>query len=133
VTEATQTQTPTATPAPAKRPARPRPPPVTVTPAAIARVRELLEKRGKPSLGVRVGVRSRGCSGLSYTLEYVDTANPGDEGVKAEDVIIFIDPKAAMFLFGTEMDFVEEKLQSGFVFRNPNEKGRCGCGESFHV
>ncbi|HEX2113366.1 MAG TPA: iron-sulfur cluster assembly accessory protein [Alphaproteobacteria bacterium] len=112
---------------------RPRPPPITVTPAAIARVRELLSKRGKPSLGVRVGVRTRGCSGLSYTLEYVDHANPGDEGVQAEDVKIFIDPKASMFLFGTEMDFVEEKLQSGFVFRNPNEKGRCGCGESFHV
>jgi iron-sulfur cluster assembly protein len=119
--------------APARRPARPRPPPITVTQAAIARVRDLLEKRGKPSLGVRIGVRSRGCSGLSYTLEFVDTANPGDEGVQAEDVKIFIDPKASMFLFGTEMDFVEEKLQSGFVFRNPNEKGRCGCGESFHV
>ncbi len=132
MTEASQTQAPP-TAAPARRPTRPRPPPVTVTPAAIARVRELLTKRGKQSLGVRVGVRSRGCSGLSYTLEYVDTATPGDEGVKAEDVVIFIDPKAAMFLFGTEMDYVEEKLQSGFVFRNPNEKGRCGCGESFHV
>jgi iron-sulfur cluster assembly protein len=127
-----------ATPAPAatakpKRPLRPRPPAITVTPAAITRVRELLAKRGKPSLGVRVGVRTRGCSGLSYTLEYVDQANPGDEGVQAEDVKIFIDPKASMFLFATEMDYVEEKLQSGFVFRNPNEKGRCGCGESFHV
>lgn len=132
MTEASQTQT-QAKPAPARRPARPRPPPITVTPAAIARVRDLLAKRGKPSLGVRVGVRSRGCSGLSYTLEYADAANPGDEGVKVEDVVILIDPKAAMFLFGTEMDFVEEKLQSGFVFRNPNEKGRCGCGESFHV
>jgi iron-sulfur cluster assembly protein len=125
-----------AAPAPAakpKRPLRARPPAITVTPAAIARVRDLLAKRGKPSLGVRVGVRTRGCSGLSYTLEYVDEANPGDEGVQAEDVKIFIEPKASMFLFGTEMDFVEEKLQSGFVFRNPNEKGRCGCGESFHV
>ena len=126
----TQTETGSAKP---KRPLRPRPPAVTVTPAAIARVRDLLAQRGKPSLGVRVGVRTRGCSGLSYTLEYVDQANPGDEGVQAEDVKIFIDPKASMFLFGTEMDFVEEKLQSGFVFRNPNEKGRCGCGESFHV
>ncbi len=131
--DASPTQATPATAAPARRPARPRPPPITVTPAAIARVRDLLGKRGKPSLGVRVGVRSRGCSGLSYTLEYVDTANPGDEGVQAEDVKILIDPKASMFLFGTEMDFVEEKLQSGFVFRNPNEKGRCGCGESFHV
>jgi iron-sulfur cluster assembly protein len=133
VSEAMQTPSTPTNAAPPKRPARPRPPPITVTPAAIARVRELLAKRGKPSVGVRVGVRSRGCSGLSYTLEYVDATNPGDEGVRAEDVTIFIDPKAAMFLFGTEMDFVEEKLQSGFVFRNPNEKGRCGCGESFHV
>ena len=131
--DASPIQATPAKPAPAKRPLRPRPPPITVTPAAIARVRDLLAKRGKPSLGVRVGVRTRGCSGLSYTLEYVDQANPGDEGVQAEDVKIFIDPKASMFLFGTEMDFVEEKLQSGFVFRNPNEKGRCGCGESFHI
>jgi iron-sulfur cluster assembly protein len=132
VNDASPTQTETA-PAKPKRPLRPRPPAITVTPGAIARVRELLASRGKPSLGVRVGVRTRGCSGLSYTLEYVDQANPGDEGVQAEDVKIFIDPKASMFLFGTEMDYVEEKLQSGFVFRNPNEKGRCGCGESFHV
>jgi iron-sulfur cluster assembly protein len=123
----------TTAPAAPKRPVRPRPAAITVTPAAIARVRELLAKRGKPSLGVRVGVRSRGCSGMTYTLEYADAANPGDEAVKAEDVVILIDPKASMFIFGTEMDFVEEKLQSGFVFRNPNEKGRCGCGESFHV
>ncbi len=117
----------------AKRPARPRPAAITVTPAALARVRELLAKRGKPSLGVKVGVRSRGCSGLSYTLEYADAKGPADEAVEVDGVTILIDPKASMFIFGTEMDFVEEKLQSGFVFRNPNEKGRCGCGESFHV
>ena len=119
--------------APAKRPARARPQAITVTPAALARVRQLLEKRGQPSLGVRVGVRSRGCSGLSYTLEYADSKAPADEAVAVDGVTIFIDPKASMFIFGTEMDYVEDKLQSGFVFRNPNEKGRCGCGESFHV
>ena len=117
-----------------RKPRAPRPAPVSVTQAAIERVRALLAKRGKPSFGVRVGVRTRGCSGLSYTLEYADAAEPGDEMIKpTDDVTILIAPKAAMFLFGTEMDFVEEKLQSGFVFRNPNEKGRCGCGESFHV
>ena len=123
----------TATPA-ARRPARPRPAPIKVTPAAVERVKALVEKRGKPSYGVRVGVRTRGCSGLSYTLEYADQANPGDEVVElGEELRVLIDPKASMFLFGTEMDYVEEKLQSGFTFRNPNEKGRCGCGESFHV
>lgn len=121
------------TSAPARKPARPRPAPITVTAAAVARVRALLDKRGKPSAGVRIGVRTRGCSGLSYTLEYADTVGPADEVVEAEGVRIIIDPKASMFVFGTEMDFVEDKLQSGFVFRNPNEKGRCGCGESFHV
>ncbi len=120
--------------APPARPRAPRPPPVTVTPAAMERVRALLAKRGKPSYGVRVGVRTRGCSGLSYTLEYADGAEPGDEELKpADDIRILIAPKAAMFLFGTEMDFVEEQFKSGFTFRNPNEKGRCGCGESFHV
>jgi len=116
-----------------KRPPRARPQAITVTPAALERVRQLLEKRGKPSVGVRVGVRSRGCSGLSYTLEYADSKGPADEAVEVDGITIFIDPKASMFIFGTEMDYVEDKLQSGFVFRNPNEKGRCGCGESFHV
>ena len=117
-----------------RRPRAPRPPPVSVTPAAVDRVRALLARRGKPSYGVRVGVRTRGCSGLSYTLEYADAAEPGDEELRpADGITILIAPKAAMFLFGTEMDFVEEKLKSGFTFRNPNEKGRCGCGESFHV
>jgi iron-sulfur cluster assembly protein len=120
--------------APPKRAPRVRPPPITVTEAAVERVRALLDKRGKPSFGVRVGVRTRGCSGMTYTLEYADDKGPADEVVEpAQDVKILIDPKASMFVFGTEMDFVEEKLQSGFVFRNPNEKGRCGCGESFHI
>ena len=120
--------------APAARPRAPRPPPVSVTPAAVERVRALLAKRGKPSYGVRVGVRTRGCSGLSYTLEYADAADPGDEVLRpTDDIAILIAPKAAMFLFGTEMDFVEEQFKSGFTFRNPTEKGRCGCGESFHV
>lgn len=105
----------------------------TITPSALERVFQMLESRGKPSLGIRVGVRSRGCSGLSYTLEFCDEVHPGDEVVEEKDVKIFIDPKAIMFVVGTEMDFVEEKLQSGFVFQNPNEKGRCGCGDSFHV
>jgi len=121
------------TAAPAKPARRPKPAAITVTPAAVARVRELLEKRGKPSAGIRIGIRSKGCSGLSYTIEYADEPGVGDESVVLDGVTVLIDPKASLFIFGTEMDFVEEKLQSGFVFRNPNEKGRCGCGESFHV
>lgn len=105
----------------------------TLTDAAAARVQVLLESRGKPSAGIRIGVRTKGCSGLSYTLEFVDTPIPGDEIVENQGVTIYIDPKAVLFVVGTQMDYVEEELQSGFLFRNPNEKGRCGCGESFHV
>ena len=106
---------------------------MTVTEAAATRIQALLDKRGKPSVGIRVGVRSRGCSGLTYTLEYADEKGKFDEVVQQKGVTILIDPKATMFIIGTEMDYVEDKLQSVFTFRNPNEKGRCGCGESFHV
>jgi iron-sulfur cluster assembly protein len=106
---------------------------LTVTEAAAERIHGLLAARGKPALGVRVGVRSRGCSGLTYTIEYADEKGKFDEVVEDKGVTVLVDPKAVMFIIGTEMDYVEEKLQSGFVFRNPNEKGRCGCGESFHV
>ena len=106
---------------------------LTMTDSAADRIRALLAKRGKPSLGIRVGVRSRGCSGLTYTLEYADEKGKFDEVVEDKGVTILVDPKAVMFILGTEMDYLEEKLESGFTFRNPNEKGRCGCGESFHV
>jgi len=104
-----------------------------VTDAAAQRIQALLAKRGKPSAGIRIGVRARGCSGLTYTLEYADEKGRLDEVIEDKGVTILIDPKATMFIIGTEMDYVEDKLQSGFTFRNPNEKGRCGCGESFHV
>jgi iron-sulfur cluster assembly protein len=106
---------------------------LSVTDAAAQRIQALLTKRGKPSAGVRIGVRSRGCSGLSYTLEYADEKGKWDEIVEDKGVTILIDPKATMFLIGTEMDYVEGQLEAGFTFKNPNEKGRCGCGESFHV
>lgn len=93
----------------------------------------LLAARGKPSAGIKIGVRTKGCSGLSYTVEYADTIEKFDEVVDAGEFKVLIDPKAVLFLIGTEMDYVEEKLKTGFTFRNPNEKGRCGCGESFHV
>ena len=103
------------------------------TDAAAKRIQALLAQRGKPSAGIRIGVRARGCSGLTYTLEYADEKGRLDEVVQDKGVTVLIDPKATMFIIGTEMDYVEDKLQSGFTFRNPNEKGRCGCGESFHV
>jgi iron-sulfur cluster assembly protein len=106
---------------------------MSVTDAAAQRIQAMLTRRGKPSAGIRIGVRSRGCSGLTYTLEYADEKGKFDEVVQDKGVTILIDPKATMFIIGTEMDYVEDKLQSGFTFRNPNEKGRCGCGESFHV
>jgi iron-sulfur cluster assembly protein len=131
----TDTAKPATTPAaPATpRPRRPRPQVMSVTPAAAERVKALIDGRSKPTAGVRIGVRSKGCSGLSYTLEFADSQQPMDEVVEINGVKLLIDPKASLFLIGTEMDYAEEKLKSGFVFRNPNEKGRCGCGESFHV
>ncbi len=106
---------------------------ISISDAAMGRINYLLDKRGKPSAGIKVGVRSRGCSGLSYTIEYADEIGKFDEVVEKDGIRVLIDPKAVMFLIGTEMDFVEEELKSGFLFRNPNEKGRCGCGDSFHV
>jgi iron-sulfur cluster assembly protein len=106
---------------------------ISISDAAANRVKALLEKRGKPSAGIRVGIRTKGCSGLSYTIEYADEVQKFDEVVEEKGVTVLIDPKAVMFLIGTTMDYVEDKLKSGFTFVNPNEKGRCGCGESFHV
>jgi len=110
------------------------PSPISVTPVALDHIKTLLDSRGKPSHGIRLGVRSKGCSGLSYTLEYADGADGFEEVVELDDgVRILIDPKAIMFVLGTEMDYEVNTMEEGFVFRNPNEKGRCGCGESFHV
>ncbi len=107
---------------------------ITLTEAAATRVRQLVAQRaGAQPAGLRVGVKTKGCSGLSYSIEYAEAKGPHDEVVTDKGVTVFIDPKATLFILGSEMDYVEDKLQSGFVFRNPNEKGRCGCGESFHV
>ena len=111
----------------------PLPAVMSLSDSAAERVKALLSKRGKPSVGIRVGIRTKGCSGLSYTIEYADEKGKFDEVVEQKGVTVLIDPKAVMFLIGTQMDYVEEKLKSGFTFVNPNEKARCGCGESFHV
>jgi iron-sulfur cluster assembly protein len=106
---------------------------ITLTDAAAARVKQLMARNPGQAAGLRVGIKTKGCSGYSYSVEYADTKGPLDEVVEDKGVTIFVDPKATLFIIGSEMDYVEGKLQSGFVFRNPNEKGRCGCGESFHV
>lgn len=105
----------------------------SLTDAAAQRVRELLAQRGKPSVGVRISIKTRGCSGYAYALEYADDRSHQDEVVEEKGVTLLIDPKAVLFVVGTEMDFVQNGLESGFTFRNPNAKGQCGCGESFHV
>lgn len=110
-----------------------KPPILTLTNSAVERVKALLDSRGKPSVGIRISLKTKGCSGLAYALEYADEIRPLDEQIDYKDLKILVDPKAIMFILGTTMDFIEEDLQSGFVFKNPNEKGRCGCGESFHV
>jgi iron-sulfur cluster assembly accessory protein len=111
---------------------------MTLTDAAADRVKALVTKGQESTveeqiLGLRVGVKSRGCSGLSYFVEYAKERKKFEEMVEDKGVKIFIDPAATMFLLGSEMDYVESTLQSGFVFNNPNEKSRCGCGESFSV
>lgn len=107
-------------------------PALRITDAAADRLRGLMaDKEG--IVGIRVGVKTAGCSGLAYTMEMADDVAKHDEVIEEKGVRILIDPKAILFLIGTEMDWEEDKLQAGFVFRNPNEKGRCGCGESFHV
>lgn len=104
-----------------------------LTDNAALQVKVLLAERGKPSMGIRVGVKSGGCSGLKYFVEYADEKNPFDEIIQDKGVTVLIDPKALMYLLGTQMDFVSEQFKSGFTFTNPNEKGKCGCGSSFNV
>ncbi len=113
--------------------ARPLPKAMTITDAAAARVKELISRSDKPIIGLRVGVKARGCSGMSYFVEYAEEKKLFEEVVEDKGVTILIDPAATMFLIGSEMDYAEDKFQSGFTFKNPNEKARCGCGESFMV
>ncbi len=106
---------------------------ISLTPAAAGRVRQLLANQGQGAIGVRLGVKPSGCSGFSYKLDFAKDVAPGEEVVDADGVKVVIDPMAVMYVLGTELDWVEDKLGAQFVFKNPNEKGRCGCGESFKV
>jgi iron-sulfur cluster assembly accessory protein len=107
--------------------------PITLTDAAIAHAKGLLARRDPQPAGLRLSVDTRGCSGMSYRIDYVEEVPSGDEIVEADGVRIFVDPMAVMFVLGTEVDYREDTFTSGFVFSNPLEKGRCGCGESFHI
>lgn len=115
------------------RPRRPRPKVVTLTEAAAARVRELMSNAYRPCVGLRVGIKNGGCAGQEYTFSYAENADPLDEIVEDRGAVVLIDPKAVLFLIGSEIDFETTRLASKFVFRNPNETDACGCGESVTI
>ncbi len=118
---------------PARKAARPRPKPITLSDAAAARVKEIMARANGAVVGVRISVKNTGCAGMSYAMEYASEISPLDEKVEDKDVTILIDPKAVLFLIGTEMDYKTDTFESGFVFKNPNAVDTCGCGESFRV
>jgi iron-sulfur cluster assembly protein len=115
------------------KPRRERPKAMKLSDAAAARIREIIAAADGQYAGVRVGVTNGGCAGMSYTMDYAEAAKPLEEVVEDKDVKIFIDPKAILFLVGTEMDFVRDKLAARFVFNNPNQTAACGCGESVAI
>ena len=121
-----------ATMTPATKTRRALPPLMALSDAAADRLRALYE-HGQAGKLLRIGVGTKGCSGLSYQMSWVEAAGPGDEVVADKGVTVLVDRKASLFLIGTVMDYETKQLSSGFTFTNPNEKGRCGCGESFHV
>ncbi|WP_210488804.1 HesB/IscA family protein [Microvirga antarctica] len=106
---------------------------VTLTDAAASRVKDIIGKADRPIVGVRIGVKNGGCAGMSYTMDYAEAVEPRDEVVEDKGVTVLVDPKAVLFLLGTEMDFETTKLASQFVFRNPNQTSACGCGESVAI
>ena len=113
--------------------ARPKMNLVSLTDAAAQRVQEIIANADKPLFGLRVGVKNGGCAGMSYTMEMAEAAAPGDEIIEDKGVRVLIDPKAILFLLGTQMDYQASKLSSGFVFNNPNQTSACGCGESVAI
>jgi iron-sulfur cluster assembly protein len=113
--------------------ARPKPQVVRLTEAAAERIKAVMAKADRPIAAVRVGVKNGGCAGMSYTMDYAEKINPLDEIVEDKGVRILIDPKAVLFLLGTEMDYKIDKLSAQFVFNNPNQTAACGCGESVQL
>ncbi|MFM9974200.1 MAG: HesB/IscA family protein [Beijerinckiaceae bacterium] len=112
---------------------RPRLQVMSITEAAAERARNAMANATKPAVGLRVGIKNGGCAGMSYTVDYAESVNPLDEVVEDKGVKILIDPKAVLFLLGSEMDVKTDKFASTFVFRNPNETAACGCGESVSI
>ncbi|CAM3088220.1 MULTISPECIES: HesB/IscA family protein [Methylobacterium] len=106
---------------------------LSLTDRAAERIKAIMADADRPIAGLRVGVRNGGCAGMSYTMEYAEAANPGEDVVEDRGVRVFVDPKAVLFLLGTEMDFTTTKLASQFVFNNPNQTSACGCGESVAI
>jgi iron-sulfur cluster assembly protein len=106
---------------------------MSLTDAAAERITEIIEDSDKPVIGVRVGVKNAGCAGMAYTLDYVTEPIAGDDHVEDKGVNVYVEPKATLFLLGTVMDFEETKMASGFTFKNPNQTGACGCGESVQL
>ena len=106
---------------------------LTITDAAADRVKSLMNDTNSEVIGIRIGIKTAGCSGMKYNVEYATDTKPFEEKIISKDIVICIDPAAIMFLIGSEMDYKEEKFSSGFEFSNPNEIARCGCGESFTV
>ena len=106
---------------------------IRISDAAVNRIKDVVAKATKPVLGVRVGVAAKGCSGIAYVVEYAESRGKFEDMVERDGATVFVDPKAVMYLLGAELDYSTGKMESGFVFNNPNEKGRCGCGESFSV
>jgi len=123
----------TMTPNTSKPTVRPRPQVMRLTEAAASRVQELSSRADSEIVGLRVGIKNGGCAGQSYTVEYAHEVRPTDEVVEDKGVKILVDPKAVLFLLGTEMDYKADKMQAQFVFNNPNQTGACGCGESVQL
>lgn len=105
---------------------------ITLTDKAATKVKRTLERRGK-GIGIRIGVKTTGCSGLAYVLEYVDNPSPEDVQYNSNGVSIYVDPKSLVYVTGLQMDWIRQGLNEGFDFKNPNERDRCGCGESFRI
>ena len=112
---------------------RPKPQVMRLSEAAARRIQDVIGRADRPIAGVRVGVKNGGCAGMSYTMEYAETVNPLDEIVEDRGVRLLIDPKAVLFLLGTEMDYKADKMSAQFIFNNPNQTGACGCGESVQL